>query len=256
MTRILKTLSTLLSYPTVELQLTADEIGEVIARETRVPFGVREQLHQLLTELFASDVRDLQDRYMLLFHYTRSLSLHIHDLVRCESRDPGRAKINHGLLRGSEGELPDWLPQRLSYLSGSPQPEAYALLRQLARVFAVLAERLRNRNSGYEAVFRALIALSSTDPAGSPTGSWSKSNNVVAIHSLTSSAGFGPDAIEAMVVAYESALSDLILIGRHHPFVELIAKSIVNMCAIGERAPDTIKKRALNALGVRMIAAA
>jgi hypothetical protein len=62
---------------------------------------------------------------------------------------------------------------------------------------------------------------------------------------------FGPDEVKAMVAAYESALTDLQLIDRNDPLTELIAKSIVNVTATGERDPENIKERALNALGVR-----
>ena len=42
---------------------------------------------------------------------------------------------------------------------------------------------------------------------------------------------------------------------RENPLAELITKSIVNVTATGERDPETIKERALNALGVRRTAA-
>ena len=40
------------------------------------------------------------------------------------------------------------------------------------------------------------------------------------------------------------------------PLTELIARSIVNVTATGERDPVLIKQRAINALGVRKIHAA
>ena len=42
---------------------------------------------------------------------------------------------------------------------------------------------------------------------------------------------------------------------RNDPLTELIAKAIVNVTATGERDPENIKERALNALGVRRTAA-
>ena len=66
---------------------------------------------------------------------------------------------------------------------------------------------------------------------------------------------FGPDEIKAMTAAYESALTDLGFTDREDPLTELIAKSIVNVTATGERDPERIKERALNALGVRRTAA-
>ena len=75
----------------------------------------------------------------------------------------------------------------------------------------------------------------------------------MAIHRLIAVGTFGPDEIKAMTAAYEGALTDLGFADREDP--ELIAKSIVNVTATGERDPERIKERALNALGVRSTAA-
>jgi hypothetical protein len=75
------------------------------------------------------------------------------------------------------------------------------------------------------------------------------------IHRLIAIGTFGPDEIKAMIAAYKSALTDLGFVDRDDPLTELIAKSIVNVTAIGERDPERIKNRALNALGVRSAAA-
>ena len=78
----------------------------------------------------------------------------------------------------------------------------------------------------------------------------------MAIYRLIANGSFGPDEIEVMTAAYEGALIDLRLSDRDDPITELIAKSIVNVTATGERDPIQIKERAINALGVRRIAAA
>jgi hypothetical protein len=77
----------------------------------------------------------------------------------------------------------------------------------------------------------------------------------MAIYRLIANGSFGPDEIEAMSDAYEGALIDLHLTNRDDPITELIAKSIVNVTATGERDPVLIKARAINALGVRRPAA-
>jgi hypothetical protein len=78
----------------------------------------------------------------------------------------------------------------------------------------------------------------------------------MAIYRLIANGSFGPEEIEAMTGAYESALVDLAISDRDDPITELIAKSIVNVTATGERNPVMIKERALNALGVRRTSAA
>lgn len=170
MQKIFKALSALLTYPTTELQQAMGEIGAAIERETAIPFSVRDRLHRLVTELSTGDIYDLQERYVLLFDRTRSLSLHLFEHVHGESRDRGQAMIdlkemyaNKGLEIGA-AELPDFLPMFIEFLSLLPTGESTELLGQPAHILSALAERLRKRKSAYEAVFRALIALSKAQP--------------------------------------------------------------------------------------------
>jgi hypothetical protein len=78
----------------------------------------------------------------------------------------------------------------------------------------------------------------------------------MAIFRLIANGSFGPDEIEVMTAAYEDALIDLRVTNRDDPITELIAKSIVNVTATGERDPILIRERAMNALGVRRPTAA
>jgi hypothetical protein len=77
----------------------------------------------------------------------------------------------------------------------------------------------------------------------------------MAIKKLVANGSFGPDEIEVMKTAYEAALIDVGVTDRDDPITELIAKSIVNVTASGERDPKQVMERALNALGVRRGAA-
>jgi nitrate reductase delta subunit len=170
MNRTLKALSALLTYPTEELKLAAGGISEALEADTLVPDRIRGQLHALLHELAAGDLYDLQERYVLLFDRTRSLSLHLFEHVHGESRDRGQAMIDlksqyeHAGLFMSTGELPDFLPLFLEYLATRPAKEACESLGQPVHIFGALAERLRKRKSPYEAVFRVLIALAAAKP--------------------------------------------------------------------------------------------
>jgi len=170
MSRTLKALSALLTYPTEGLKSAVGEISEVIEAETLIPDRIRTGLHGLLTEFASGDLYDLQERYVLLFDRTRSLSLHLFEHVHGESRDRGQAMIDlktqyeHAGLVMSAGELPDFVPLFLEFLSTRPLKEACETLAQPAHIFAALAERLRKRQSAYESVFRALVALSTAKP--------------------------------------------------------------------------------------------
>lgn len=170
MNRTLKALSALLTYPTAELKAAAREISEVLDTDSLIPRRIRSQLHTLLSELATGDLYDLQERYVLLFDRTRSLSLHLFEHVHGESRDRGQAMIDLKAqyelagLAMTAAELPDFLPLFLEYLATRPRKEACATLGQPAHIFSALAERLRKRRSPYEAVFRALVALAAAKP--------------------------------------------------------------------------------------------
>jgi nitrate reductase delta subunit len=170
MIKTFKALSVLLTYPTAELQQAAGEISEAIDAGRMIPASIRKQLHTLLTELATGDLYDLQERYVLLFDRTRTLSLHMFEHVHGESRDRGQAMIDlkaqyeKNNLFMSAAELPDFVPLFLEYLSMLPAQEACDTLGQPAHIFAAMAERLRKRESSYEAVFRALVALAAAKP--------------------------------------------------------------------------------------------
>jgi nitrate reductase molybdenum cofactor assembly chaperone NarJ/NarW len=170
MTRTFKALSALLTYPTQEMQQAVPEITAAIDQEALLPAPVRRQLNVLLNEIATGDLYDLQERYVLLFDRTRSLSLHLFEHVHGESRDRGQAMIDlksqyekAGLEIGTT-ELPDFLPLFLEFLSTQPRADAYELLSQPAHILSAFAERLRKRQSAYESVFRALVALAAAKP--------------------------------------------------------------------------------------------
>jgi nitrate reductase delta subunit len=165
-----KALSALLTYPTPELKAAAAELRAVVDAEARLPAELRSGLGTLIDELGTRDIYDLQERYVLLFDRTRSLSLYLFEHVHGESRDRGQAMVDlqslyekHGLHLTAK-ELPDFVPLFLEFLSTQPEEEAQGLLAQPVHIFAALAERLAKRNSSYEAVFRALVALASAAP--------------------------------------------------------------------------------------------
>lgn len=170
MNRSLKVLSALLTYPTAEIQKACPVIGSVLAADKLIPGRICADLQKLVDELSHGDLYDLQERYVLLFDRTRSLSLHLFEHVHGESRDRGQAMIDLKAqyeaagLSISAAELPDFLPLFLEYLATRPLKEACETLGQPAHIFAALAERLRKRQSPYEAVFRALVALSTAKP--------------------------------------------------------------------------------------------
>ena len=137
----------------------------MLDEEGLVPAARREPLGRLAAQLAERDLYDLEERYVLLFDRTRSLSLHLFEHVHGESRDRGRAMVELKELYAANGlempasELPDYLPLFLEFLSTRPLVEARDYLVDIVHIVSALAERLTRRKSIYAEVFAALGAL-------------------------------------------------------------------------------------------------
>ncbi|MBN9439566.1 nitrate reductase molybdenum cofactor assembly chaperone [Bosea sp. (in: a-proteobacteria)] len=166
--KTLKAFSALLNYPSRELVAAIPEIRSVLAEEAVVDPAALEPLLRMLEE---ADLYDAQERYVMLFDRTRSLSLHLFEHVHGESRDRGQAMVDLKSVYEAAGftiegtELPDFVPLFLEYCSLLPAQEARVVLADPAHVMTVLGERLRKRETPYAVVFEALVALAATKPA-------------------------------------------------------------------------------------------
>ena len=160
-----KALSALLSYPSPGLQAAVPEIRNVLTAEGLVPRRRLDALAPFLDALAAGDPIDAQERYVELFDRGRHLSLHLFEHVHGESRDRGQAMVDLAALyeRGgmvlSTGELPDYLPLFLEFLSTRPAAEARKELANTLPILEALGERLARRDAGYAAVVSAVAAL-------------------------------------------------------------------------------------------------
>ena len=165
MDRTLKALSLALSYPTAELQAAMPEIGAVLAADPRIASMNRSGLQSLTNDLACADLYDLQERYVMLFDRSRTLSLNLFEHVHGESRDRGGAMVSLIETYRAAGfepattELPDHLPVLLEFLSTRPFAEVQETLADAAHILDVLSRRLERRESGYAAAFAALSGL-------------------------------------------------------------------------------------------------
>ena len=165
MIRTLKALSLLLAYPTEEIAAAAPSFSAVLDEEGLVPEGRRGPLRRLASQLSERRLYDLEERYVLLFDRTRSLSLHLFEHVHGESRDRGQAMVELKELYAANGlempanELPDHLPLFLEFLATRPLDEARGYLADIVHIVSALEERLRRRGSIYAGVFAGIEAL-------------------------------------------------------------------------------------------------
>ena len=157
--------SALLGYPSADLQAAISEIRQTLAQEGLVNQADLAALEPLLTSFESGDLYDLQERYVLLFDRSRTLSLNLFEHIHGESRDRGGAMVDLLETYRAGGfdlvgpELPDHLPVLLEFLSTQSPDQARAILADAGHIILALAERLARRDSVYAPVLQALVAL-------------------------------------------------------------------------------------------------
>ncbi len=167
-----KALSALLSYPSQDLKAATGEIREVLHREKLLSASALEAIEPLLADFEAMDVYELQERFVLLFDRSRTLSLNLFEHVHGESRERGPAMVDlletyrAGGFELASTELPDHLPILLEFMSTQPEAAAREILQDAGHIIAALAERLNRRESPYAAVLAGLAELAGEAASG------------------------------------------------------------------------------------------
>jgi len=165
-----KILGLLLSYPKEELILHLDDVMQVLALEKLLPARNLKKIKAFANDLKQQDIYDIQENYVELFDRGRAHCLQLFEHIHGESRDRGQAMVNLAEAYGEKGlyitpgELPDYLPLFLEFLSLCPVDEAMDFLGDPINVIAAIGVKLKKRGASYAVVFEALEALSKVKP--------------------------------------------------------------------------------------------
>ncbi len=161
----LRVLGALLSYPDAQRRAWLPEMADVLHAEHALRAGRQAELDGLIDQLRRADPFDVEAEYVQLFDRGRGTSLHLFEHVHGDSRDRGPAMIDlaqtyeqAGLLL-APGELPDYLPAVLEFVSTQPAREAKAFLGEMAHIMNVIFGALQKRGSAYASVLGALLEL-------------------------------------------------------------------------------------------------
>ncbi|WP_205410510.1 nitrate reductase molybdenum cofactor assembly chaperone [Vibrio spartinae] len=162
----LRIIAHLLDYPQEMLWSQYNELISSTDQCTELNAKQQSELKQWIRSYCEQRLFDVQAQYCALFDRGRSLSLLLFEHVHGQSRERGQAMVdlmtqyqNKGLELDSK-ELPDYLPMYLEYLSILPLDDAVQGLEDIAPILALLAERLRQRESDYAALMSLLLSLS------------------------------------------------------------------------------------------------
>jgi len=111
------------------------------------------------------DLLELEAEYVAVFDRGRATSLHLFEHVHGDSRERGPAMIDLGQTYAkaglilAEGELPDYLPAVLEFVSTQPPRGARAFLGETAHILNAIFGALQQRRSAYACVLGALLEL-------------------------------------------------------------------------------------------------
>ena len=165
MSNSLRVLAALLGYPDSELRGHLAQMRDLLRDERALSQARLAELDALMDTLRRADPLDAESDYVELFDRGRATSLHLFEHVHGDSRERGPAMIDLGQtyaaagLMLAEGELPDYLPAVLEFVSTQPPREARAFLGEMAHIFNAIFGALQQRRSAYASVLGALLEL-------------------------------------------------------------------------------------------------
>ncbi len=187
MTKSLRVLAALLSYPDAQMRRHLPEMRDLLHEEGALPNARLDEVDALMDTLWRADPLEAEAGYVELFDRGRATSLHLFEHVHGDSRDRGPAMIDLGQTYAgaglflAEGELPDYLPAVLEFVSTQPATEAKAFLGEMSHIFNAIFGALQQQGSAYASVLGALLELAGekaepvTPPAEPPLDeSWAE----------------------------------------------------------------------------------
>ena len=161
----LRVLAALLGYPDAALRGHLAEMHTLLHAEAALSPARRGEIDALMNQLAKADPLQSEADYVELFDRGRATSLHLFEHVHGDSRERGPALIDLGQtyasagLLLSEGELPDYLPAVLEFVSTQPPVEARAFLGEMAHIIRAIFSALLQRESAYAGALGALLDL-------------------------------------------------------------------------------------------------
>jgi|SRR5215813_6670465 len=160
-----RVLAALLAYPTPELKAAVREGLRILHDEGLLGAEQQAAVSGFVDWLLATPQLEAEAAYVEAFDRGRSTSLHLFEHIHGDSRARGEAMVKllmryraHG-LELQTGELPDFLPLFLEFLSTRSSREAAKHLDEVGDIIAVIGSRLRARGAPHAALLKAVASL-------------------------------------------------------------------------------------------------
>ncbi len=159
----LHVLSVLLHYPDEELFNRLDEIASV-ADPSR-PSEIKSAIQAFVSELNTQSLIQVQERYTAVFDIDPATTMNVtyHAFGDNEKRAAALAHLQHNYEQAGweriTGELPDYLPMMLEFLSICQHPEHTAPVWQCLQGMQPLVDRLEKKAPVYAALLQPIANM-------------------------------------------------------------------------------------------------
>ena len=153
-------LARLLDYPTPELLENLSTISTAIDQEPQITTSERDTINEFMSWLQLHDQTGVQQIYVQTFDMVPEHDLHMTHHIHGDNRDRGPALIDlseHFRANGLEikdGEIPDYLPLLLEYVSTLGEDESRFFLADVGKILSILADNLEKADSPYARLIR------------------------------------------------------------------------------------------------------
>ena len=162
-----KVFSTMLLYPDYEFKHNIKLAKNILYEEAILKDEYINMILSFIDYVDKNDLLFLQEEYVSLFDRQKQFSLYLFEHIHGDSRDRGMAMIDlKNLYKTSNfdmplgGELPDYIPVFLEYLSVLSLSKSSILVGEVINIIAILGYRLKLINNIYYNLFCALESLS------------------------------------------------------------------------------------------------
>ncbi|HIH2762781.1 MAG TPA: nitrate reductase molybdenum cofactor assembly chaperone [Candidatus Azoamicus sp.] len=162
-----KVFSALLLYPDYDFKYNSNLASNILLEESILNIECINMIISFIEYINKNDLLFLQEEYVSLFDRQKQFSLYLFEHIHGDSRDRGMAMIDlKNLYKASNfdiplgGELPDYIPVFLEYLSVLSLNKSSILLGEVINIIAILRYRLKLINNIYSNLFFALESLS------------------------------------------------------------------------------------------------
>jgi len=159
----LQALSVLLHYPDDDLLNHLDEIATGVADTSAVE--IKSAVQAYIDELKTHNLIDVQERYTAVFDMNPAMTMNMtyHAYGDNEKRAAALAQLQNTYEQSGwqriSGELPDYLPLMLEFLSVCPHPELAEPVWRYLRGMQPLVERLEKKEPIYAALLKPIAFM-------------------------------------------------------------------------------------------------